>query len=276
MNISEKIPLYANPLEPYEGLSIADLNRYLPAVQTADDIQMTADNMKDGIFLTDGLTGLSKLPENSIDLIIADPPEDPWRQAQDKGKQFTLQEFYKWNEDWLKEARRVLKITGAIYLLCGWRYSGMFHSLLSNILIVQTRITWRDDNASDKANAATWKNQMSDIWFATKTNEFLFGQESVGTGKLLLRNESKERLPNLWNDIIDLRGDYDNDKIEHKPEPLINRILDASSFKLNYIVDPFMRSGDIGVIAKLRGRQFIGFDTNQDNLLIAMKRIDQT
>ena len=37
-----------------------------------------------------------------------------------------------------------------------------------------------------------------------------------------------------------------------------------------------MRSGDIGVIAKLRGRRFIGFDTNQDNLLIAMKRIDQT
>ena len=60
------------------------------------------------------------------------------------------------------------------------------------------------------------------------------------------------------------------------PKPLINRILDASSFKLNYIVDPFMRNGDIGVIAKLRGRRFIGFDTNQDNLLVAMKRIDQT
>jgi len=276
MNVSEKMPLFANPLEPYEGLSIADLNRYLPAIQTADDIRMSADNMRDGTFLTDGLTGLSKLPGDSIDLIIADPPEDPWRHAQDKGKQLTLQEFYKWNEDWLKEARRVLKITGAIYLLCGWRYSGMFHSLLSNIFIVQTRITWRDDNASDQLNAATWKNQMSDIWFATKTNEFLFGQESVGTGKLLLRMESKERLPNLWNDIINISADSDSNKTEHKPAPLINRILDASSFKLNYIVDPFMRSGDIGVIAKLRGRRFIGFDTNQDNLLIAMKRIDQT
>jgi len=276
MNISEKMPLFANPLEPYEGLSIADLNRYLPAIQTADDIQMTADNMYEGLFLTDGLNGLSKLPDNSIDLIIADPPEDPWRQAQEKGKQLTLQEFYKWNEDWLKEARRVLKITGAIYLLCGWRYSGMFHSLLSNIFIVQTRITWRDDNASDQANVATWKNQMSDIWFATKTNEFLFGQESVGTGKLLLHIESKDRLPNFWNDIINIRDDSDKEKTEHKPEPLINRILDASSFKLNYIVDPFMRSGDIGVTAKLRGRRFIGFDTNQDNLLIAMKRIDQT
>ena len=275
MNISEKMPLFANPLEPYEGLSIADLNRYLPALQTADDIQMTADNMHEGIFLTDGLSGMSKLPDNSIDLIIADPPEDPWRQAQEKGKQLTLQEFYKWNEDWLKEARRVLKVTGAIYLLCGWRYSGMFHSLLSNIFIVQTRITWRDDDANDQANVATWKNQMSDIWFATKTNEFLFEQESVGTGKLLLNIESKERLSNFWNDIINIRADSDHRK-EHKPKALINRILDASTFKLNYIVDPFMRSGDIGVIAKLRGRRFIGFDTNQDNLLIAMKRIDQT
>ena len=276
MNVSEKMPLFANPLEPFEGLSIADLNRYLPAIQTADDIRMSADNMRDGTFLTNGLTGLSKLPDDSIDLIITDPPEDPWRHAQDKGNQLTLQEYYKWNEDWLKEARRVLKITGAIYLLCGWRYSGMFHSLLSNIFIVQTRITWRDDNASDQAKSATWKNQMSDIWFATKTNEFLFGQESVGTGKLLLRMESKERLPNLWNDIINIRADSDNNKTEHKPEPLINRILDASSFKLNYIVDPFMRSGDVGVIAKSRGRRFIGFDTTQDNLLIAMKRIDQT
>ncbi len=276
MDISEKIPLFANPLEPYEGLSIADLNRYLPALQTADDIKMTADNMREGIFLADGLAGLSKLPEDSIDLIIADPPEDPWRHAQEKGKQLTLQEFYKWNEDWLKEARRVLKITGAIYLLCGWRYSGMFHSLLSNVFIVQTRITWRDDNVNSQSRTATWKNQMSDIWFATKTNEFLFGQKSVGAGRLLLRAENDNRLSNFWHDIITIRTDSDDDNKEHKPKSLINRILDASSFKLNYIVDPFMRSGNIGIIAKLRGRRFIGFDTNQDNLLIAMKRIDQT
>jgi len=276
MNISDKMPLFANPLEPYEGLSIADLNRYLPALQTADDIHMTDDNMHEGIFLADGLTGLSKLPENSIDLIIADPPEDPWRQVQDKGKQFTLQEFYKWNEDWLSEARRTLKITGGIYLLCSWRYSGMFHSLLSSIFRVQTRITWRDDNVDDQTKIATWKNQMSDIWFATKSNEFLFGQESVGVGKLLLNSERKERLSNFWHDVIDVGSNSDSDRKEHKPKPLINRILDASSFKLNYIVDPFMRNGDIGVITKLRGRRFIGFDTNQDNLLVAMKRIDQT
>ena len=275
MNISEKMPLFANPLEPYTGLSIADLNRYLPAVQTADDIRMTADDMKDGLFLADGLKGLSKLPENSIDLIIADPPEDPWREPQEKGTQLTLQEFYQWNEDWLKEARRALKVTGSIYLLCGWKYSGMYHSLLSNIFIVQTRISWQDRNAKDQPKTATWRNQVSDIWFATKSNEFLFGQESAGTGSLL-RMEKKERFSNFWSDIIQLGNETDLDNTEQKPKALINRILDASSFKLNYVVDPFMRSGDVGVITKQRGRRFIGFDTNQDSLLIAMKHIDQT
>ena len=94
MNISEKTPLFSNPLELYDGLSIADFNRYLPAMQTADDIEMTADDMRDGIFLADGLAGLSKLPDNSIDLVIADPPEDPWQEPKEKGKQLTLQEFY--------------------------------------------------------------------------------------------------------------------------------------------------------------------------------------
>jgi len=275
MNISGKMPLFANPLEPARGLSIADLNRYLPAVQTADDIEMTADDMKDGLYLTDGLTGLSKLPENSVDLIIADPPEDPWRQPQEKGTQLTLQEFYQWNEDWLKEARRVLKVTGSIYLMCGWKYSGMYHSLLSNIFIVQTRITWQNKNAKDQPKNATWRNHISDIWFATKSNEFLFGQASAGTGNLL-REGNNEKFSNFWNDIIHLESENDPDNIDQKPRALINRILDASSFKLNYVVDPFMRRGEIGVISKLRGRRFIGFDVNQDNIVIAMKHIDQT
>ena len=275
MNISEKMPLFANPLEPYKGLSISDLNRYLPAVQTADDIRMTVDDMNEGIFLADGLTGLSKLPDDSIDIVIADPPEDPWRQPQDKGAQYTLQEFYKWNEDWLKEARRVLKVTGSIYLLCGWKYSGMYHSLLTNIFIVQTRITWQNRKAKEQSRHAAWRNQIGDIWFATKSDEFLFGQESAGTGNIL-RKDRGSKFSNFWNDIVQIGDSLDIDNEQQKPKALINRILDASTFKLNYVVDPFMRNGEIGVISKLRGRRFIGFDTDQDSLLLAMKQIDQT
>jgi len=273
MAISDKIPSFAHPTEPITGLSIADLNRYLPVVQTADDIVMTADNMKEGIFLADCLAGLAKLPSESIDLIIAEPPEQTWVINSEK-KHNTLQDFFKWNENWLKEAQRILKTTGSIYLLCGWQYSGMFHSLLSNIFIVQTRITRHNEYAGSQSKIRTWDNRMSDIWFATKGDEFLFNQRSALSGNTKSAKDEK-RFSNLWNDIFSHISDKKNTAGD-KPKALINRILDASSFKLNYVVDPFMRRGDVGVIAKLRGRRFIGFDIDQDNLLIAMKRIDQT
>jgi DNA modification methylase len=37
-----------------------------------------------------------------------------------------------------------------------------------------------------------------------------------------------------------------------------------------------MRRGSVGVAAKSMGRRFIGFETDQDSLLMAMKRIDQS
>ena len=38
-------PIFSNPLEAYPGLTVADLNQYLPALQKTDDIEMTLDTM---------------------------------------------------------------------------------------------------------------------------------------------------------------------------------------------------------------------------------------
>ena len=126
-------------------------------------------------------------------------------------------------------------------------------------------------------NQKTWLNQTCDIWFATKTNEFMFNQE-VATNQFESSNLNRlteNSKTNLWSDIIDVQIGK-TVKIEgDKPEQLIERILSASSFKLNWILDPFTRSGGIGVIAKKMGRRFIGFESNKDQLLMALKRIDR-
>ena len=43
-------PLFSNPLEAYPGLTVSDLNQYLPALENTDDIEMTLDTMRDGVF----------------------------------------------------------------------------------------------------------------------------------------------------------------------------------------------------------------------------------
>ena len=277
MSIEQNEPLFTNPLEAVRGLTINDLNKYLPAVQKVEDISMTADQIKDGVFLGLCLDGLKKIPDSSIDLIIADPPESPWRSINQRGNPMTIQEYFQWNENWLKESARILKPTGAIYLISGWRFSGMYHSLLNTEFHIQTRITWRNSTPKDQTKPLTWINRISDIWFATKSNEFMFNQEAVTEGSSQMNTESAIEMgvTNLWSDIMDIQVGSTVKMEGDKPEQLIQRILTASSFKLNWVVDPFTRSGGVGVIAKKMGRRFIGFESDQDQLLMAMKRIDK-
>jgi site-specific DNA-methyltransferase (adenine-specific) len=266
-------PLFTNPLEPYPGLSVDDLNRYLPAVRKADEIAMTIDTMEEGLFLADALDGLKRLPENSMDLILTAPPVSPWRDIGTHGQKMTLQEYYTWNNKWLQESQRILKSTGAIYLLCSWRFSGMYHALLSDYFRVQTRITWRDRRTGTQDQNPTWFNEIGDIWLATKTSDFVFNKEMIANDKKILDSGNTENMSNLWLEYFTMGSDQEKGDL---PEMLLSKILQASSFKLSWVVDPFMRRGSAGVAAKSMGRRFIGFETDQDSLLMAMKRIDQS
>ena len=39
-------PLFTNPLEPVSGMTVSDLNRYLPAVRQENEIKMTRNQME--------------------------------------------------------------------------------------------------------------------------------------------------------------------------------------------------------------------------------------
>ena len=266
-------PIFNNPLDSSPGLTINDLNRYLPAIQTLEDLSMSADEMKEGLFLSEGSRGLKNLPDQCIDLIVTEPPREPWLDIDSRGSQMTLQEYYDWNQNWLSDAQRVLKNTGGIYLISDWYHSSMYYGLLSNNFIIQNRITWHNRSAEKRSISSTWKNQSGDIWFATKNDDFLFDNHAVSlkSDRDELIHHRDERLQtNFWFDIPAVKN-----QDARYSDKLYAKILEASSFKLNWILDPFMRNGDVGVSAKKIGRRFIGFETNKDLLLLSMKRIDQ-
>ena len=276
MSIEKKNPLFKNSIESVKGLSIDDLNKYLPAIQKVEDLTMKSNQMRDGLFLGLAIEGIKKIPNDSIDIIIAEPPKSPLEDINKSKKPITIQKYFEWNKNWLNESYRILKQTGAIYLICGWKHSGMYQSLLNNFFKIQTRITWRNSSPKDQTSPLTWINRTSDIWFATKSDDFMFNQEAVTTEINNIKSNAPLELgiTNLWSDIMDIQIGSTT-KIEgDKPEQLIQRILTASSFKLNWVLDPFARTGGIGVITKKMGRRFIGFESDQDRLLMAMKRID--
>jgi site-specific DNA-methyltransferase (adenine-specific) len=192
-----------------------------------------------------------------------------WNNSTDSEQGKTLQQYYEWNGLWLEEAYRVLKNTGGIYIFSPWQYSGMYQGLLSSFFKIQSRITWRKTDSKD--DSKTWKNHTSDIWFATKTEGFLFNQKpaSPNTHGQDISVDFFES--NLWIDIPHIP---ENDG--RYPQKLFERILKASSFKLNWVLDPFMGYGDVAIACKINGRRFIGFETNKDHLLLGMKRVDNS
>ena len=276
MSIDKKEPLFKNPIESNNGLSIDDLNKYLPAINKIQDLSMTANEMRDGLFLGLAIDGIKKIPDDSIDIIITEPPESPLEDINNSKKPITIQKYFEWNKNWLSESCRILKQTGAIYLICGWKHSGMYQSLLNSFFKLQTRITWHNSSPKGQTSPLTWINRTSDIWFATKSDEFMFNQEAVTSEINNIKSNGPIELgiTNLWSDIMDVQIGSTTKMEGDKPEQLIQRILTASSFKLNWVLDPFARTGGIGVITKKMGRRFIGFESDQDRLLMAMKRID--
>ena len=132
MSIDKKGPLFKNPIESNNGLSIDDLNKYLPAINKIQDLSMTANQMRDGLFLGLAIDGIKKIPNDSIDIIITEPPESPLEDINNTKKPITIQKYFEWNKNWLRESYRILKQTGSIYLICGWKHSAMYQSLLNS------------------------------------------------------------------------------------------------------------------------------------------------
>ena len=87
----------------------------------------------------------------------------------------------------------------------------------------------------------------------------------------MVNNEIDKRESNFW---MDISKNIQEGSIY--PKKLFTKILEASSFKLNWVLDPFMGFGDIGIACKKYGRRYIGFGVNKDYVLLSMKRIDNS
>ena len=87
---------------------------------------------------------LKKLPDESIDLIVTDPP---YNLNKDYGKSkdnLEFEEYLDFSRAWLSEAKRVLKKEGSIYIFMGMRYISYIYEILEKDLgmYFNSWITW--------------------------------------------------------------------------------------------------------------------------------------
>lgn len=249
-------------------------------------------NLENKIFLTDSLKSIQLVPNDSIDLILTDPPYNNRKNFGDGTVILSKKEFENWNKTWIKECFKILKPSGSIYICIDWPNSGMIQNLLEKHFIIQNRITWKREKG--RGSKKNWKNNMEDIWFATKSKNYTFNLDEVKIKKEVIapyvdesgrpkdwieKGGKKFRLThpsNIWTDLtVPFWSMPEN--TEHptqKPEKLIERIILASSNENDLVFDPFLGSGTTCVMAKKLKRKYLGFEINKKYYILASKRLN--
>ncbi|WP_438729152.1 DNA-methyltransferase [Parasphingorhabdus sp. DH2-15] len=232
------------------------------------------------------------VPENSIDLLVLDPPYNLDKKfGSTKFRSSSADQYSKLFENWIRLLKRCLKDTATIYVCSDWKTSNIIYPILEREFVVRNRITWeREKGRGAKSN---WKNCSEDIWFCTVSDDYHFDVDSVKLKKKVIApykdsagvpkdwNESKSgnfRLTfpsNLWSDIsIPFWSMPENtDHPTQKPEKLIAKLILASSKEKDLVFDPFLGSGTTAVVAKKLGRHFLGIEREKYYCQLAIKRL---
>ena len=130
------------------------------------DTEKDFSNIVNKTILGDTLQSIKYIPNNSIDLIIADPPYNLDKDfGGNKFKRMSYDEYEEYTEKWLLAILPLMKENASIYICCDWQSSGPIEKVLRKHLTVRNRITWQREKG--RGAQTNWKNgkvKNIDLW----------------------------------------------------------------------------------------------------------------
>lgn len=239
----------------------------------------------------DSLKILEQLPENSVDMIFADPPynlsnggfsvQAGKRVSVNKGdwdKSKGFEDDYAFHLKWLLACKKVLKPEGTLWV------SGTYHSIYQ----------------CGHALQSLGYHILNDIsWFKPNASPNLSGRYFTASHETLIWARKDKKAKHVFNYQLTKTGDWNGDFLKkpglqmrsvwaistpkpsektfgkhptQKPLTLLQRIVLSSTKKDAVILDPFTGSSTTGIASALTGRKFIGIDLERDYLDLSIKR----
>jgi modification methylase len=247
----------------------------------------------DQILMGDCVAEMARLPDNSVDMIFADPPynlqlgKDLFRPeggrvdaVDDHWDKFdSLSAYDDFTREWLSEARRILKDDGTIWVI------GSYHNIFRVGALLQDAdfwilndIVWRKANPMPNFRGTRFTNAHETLIWCAKDEK--------------ARYTFNYRAMKALNDDLQMRSDWVlplcggaerlKDGAGHKahptqkPESLLYRVLLACTKPGDVILDPFFGTGTTGAVAHRLGRRYIGIERERAYVEVARNRIAAT
>jgi len=243
----------------------------------------------DRIISGDCIAAMAALPDESVDMIFADPPYNLQLGGQlfrpeggrvdacddDWDKFDTFQAYDDFTRAWLKEARRILTPDGTLWVI------GSYHNIFRVGAALQDEgywilndIIWRKSNPMPNFRGTRFTNAHETLIWASRSEDS--------------RYTFNYRTMKALNDDLQMRSDWvlpicsggERVKTEgvkahptQKPESLLYRVLLACTNKGDVVLDPFFGTGTTGAVARRLGRKFVGIEREAEYAKIAKQRI---
>ena len=231
---------------------------------------------------------LKQLGDKTIDVIFADPPyflsgggvscrsgKQVCVNKANWDKKIDIEERLKFNRQWLKECRRVLKDDGTIWI------SGTFHNIYSIGVSLEkekysiiNNITWQKPNPAPNLACRCFTNSTETILWARKQLSSTKKGKHYFNYALMKEINNNKQMKDVWDFKLPKKEEKKYGKHPtQKPVDLLIRIIQASTKENDIVLDPFCGSSTTGVACKMLNRKYIGIDNVKEYLDLSIKRL---
>jgi site-specific DNA-methyltransferase (adenine-specific) len=244
----------------------------------------------DNIYNMDCIEGMKRIPDETVDLVITDPPfaidfkarKSNYNRTQSRVlegyNEISKEQYHDFTLRWMREVYRVLKQSGSMFVFSGWNN-------LKHILIAL------DEVGFITVNHIIWKYQFGVVTkrkFVTSHYHCLYVCKNDKKRKFFpysrFKKEERDQNRNSLNykdreDVWIIKREYWTGDIKTPtklPKELIRKILQYSSEKGDLVLDPFLGSGQVALVSKMMERHYLGFEVVKEYYDFARKRLDES
>lgn len=242
------------------------------------------------IYHGDCIKILQEIPDESVNLIFADPPYNIGKNFsgfKDNWKSET--EYIEWCYTWIDLCIKKLKKTGSLYLMCSTQSMPYIDIWIRKRLTILSRIIWHYDSSGVQAkkyfgslyepilfcvkDPKNYTFNSKDIEIETKTGSI---RNLIDYRKKIPSPYKKTKIPgNTWYfpRVRYKMREYENHPSQ-KPEILLERIIKASSNENDVVLDPFSGTFSTCYVANKFNRKAIGIELQNEYIDIGLRRLN--
>lgn len=240
------------------------------------------------VYNQDILQGIHRLPDQSVDLIVADPPYGLGKDYGNDSDKKSADEFLGWTEEWLNLVIPKLKASGSLYIFTTWRYSPEIFVYLKSRMTMINEIIWDRKVPSMGGSTRRFSSVHDTIGLFVRSKDYYFDLDAVripydaGTKKARSRSifigkkwlEVGYNPKDIWS--ISRLHRIHAEREDHptqKPLQLVERMVRASCPLGGVVLDPFAGSGTTVAACLNNQRQYVAFEINPVYYQIIQHRI---